>query len=225
MTVVLVHGAWHSPWHWEQVLRLLPMPAVTVDLPSCGPDRGDMHDDAAAIRAELDRHDTVTLVAHSYGGIPATEAAAGHPAVSGLLYLAAYNADRDETLAGLAPEDPDEPNIRPQVDCEPTADGRIAFRPDRAVEVLFHDCPDPAEAARHLRAMPPAFTGQSPRAVAWKDIPSAYAVCTRDRATAVSVQRRLAERAGRVFEIDSGHAPFLARPDRVAAIIADVAAG
>ena len=225
MTVVLVHGAWHSPWYWEQVLPLLSMPTVTVDLPSCGRDRGDMHDDAAAIRRTLDRYDDVTLVAHSYAGIPATEGASGHPAVSGLLYLAAYNADLGETLAGFAPDDPAEPNIRPETDCELTADGRVAFRPDRAVEVLFHDCPDPQEAARHLRPMPPAFTGQAPTAVAWKDIPSAYVVCTGDRATAVGVQRRLSERAGRVFEIDSSHSAFLSRPRRVAEIITEVAGG
>ena len=29
-------------------------------------------------------------------------------------------------------------------------DGLLTFRADRALEVLFHDCPEPEEAARHL---------------------------------------------------------------------------
>lgn len=64
-TVVLVHGAWHSPWYWHDVLPRLDMPAITVDRPSCGPDGADMHDDAAAIRAVLDEHadSDITLVA------------------------------------------------------------------------------------------------------------------------------------------------------------------
>jgi pimeloyl-ACP methyl ester carboxylesterase len=200
------------------------MPAVAVDLPSCGPEHADMHADAAAIRRVLDEHADVTLVAHSYGGIPATEAAAGHPAVRGLVYLAAYNADRGETLAGLAPENPDEPNVRPETDCVLTADGLVAFRPDRAEDVFFHDCPAPREAAGHLRPMAPAFIEQAPDAVAWREIPSAYVICTRDRATAVSVQRRLAARAQRTFEVGTGHSSFLATPGRIAEIITELAA-
>ncbi|MWA05232.1 alpha/beta fold hydrolase [Actinomadura sp. LD22] len=68
MTYVLVHGAWHSPWYWRDVAPRLDGPAVTVDLPSCGPAHGDLHDDARAIRDVLDAHTGVTLVAHSYGG-------------------------------------------------------------------------------------------------------------------------------------------------------------
>ncbi|SDT11048.1 alpha/beta hydrolase [Microlunatus soli] len=222
--VVLVHGAWHAPWHWHQVvdrLRNSSQPAVdTVDLPSCS-SGGDLHDDATAIRTTLDRYDDVLLVAHSYGGIPATEAATGHPAVRELLYLSAYMADLGESLGGFEPAD--EPlNIHPRTDCEMLDDGTVIMKPDRAAEVLFHDCPDPDSAVDHLRPMTLAAIGQSPDSVAWKEIPSSYVVTTADRATAVSVQRRLSDRAGRVFEIDCGHSSFLARPDRVTEIIDQV---
>ncbi|WP_161958477.1 alpha/beta fold hydrolase [Ornithinimicrobium cavernae] len=219
MTIVLVHAAWHSPWHWHRVRAELSTPTVTVDLPSCDGRRGDMHDDASEIRRVLDEHDEVTVVAHSYSGVPVTEAAAGHPSVRHLVYLAAYNADLDETVAGFLPPDPAEPNVRPDTDLEPTPDGLLRFRPDRAVDVLFHDCPDPRAAVRHMRETNPVVIGQAPRAIAWQQTPSTYAVCTADRATAVSVQRRLATRADHVVEIDSGHSPFLARPRQVADII------
>lgn len=222
MTVVLVHGAWHDPWHWSQVIERLSAPTVTVDLPSCRVPYGDMHDDATEVRRVLDGLSDVTLVAHSYGGIPATQAAAGHPSVSHLLYLAAYNADVGEALAGFEPADPGEANIRPATDCEMTSDGLLRIRPDRAAEVLFHDCPDAAAAIARLRPMSPTVLGQAPTAVAWRELPSVYAVCTNDRATAVSVQRRLSRRAQRVVEIDSGHSPFLAQPDQVAQLIEEV---
>ncbi|BCJ27850.1 hypothetical protein Asera_19580 [Actinocatenispora sera] len=74
-TVVLVHGAWHSPWCWNPVVAELDqygIHSVTVDLPSCrtvdGAPAGDMHADAAEIRNTLDRYEDVVLVAHSYGG-------------------------------------------------------------------------------------------------------------------------------------------------------------
>ncbi|HEU5026051.1 MAG TPA: alpha/beta hydrolase [Spirillospora sp.] len=219
MTYVLVHGAWHSPWYWREVAPLLDAPAVTVDLPSCGPSHGDLHDDARAIRDVLDAHSDVTLVAHSYGGMPATEAAAGHPAVQHLVYVAAYNAAEDETLMGFGAQAGDEPNVNPEVDCDFTGDGLLAFKPDRAEHVLFHDCPDPREAASHLRPMAPPFAQQSPNAVAWKTIPSTYVVCTQDRATAVGVQRTLGTRAAHVHELPSSHSAFLSHPDRLAEII------
>lgn len=219
MTIVLVHGAWHSPWHWHEVVERLDSTAVTVDLPSCREPYGDLHDDAREIRRVIEQYEDVVLVAHSYGGIPATEAAAGLPTVRQVLYLAAYMADSGETLGGF--ETTSEPNLHPQTDLEPV-DGLVRMRPERAVDVLFHDCPDQSAAVDHLRPMSPTVIGQSPESVAWKEIPSAYAICTRDRATAVGVQRRLASRAGRQYEIESGHAPFLSRPDEVAKIINEV---
>jgi len=198
------------------------VPVETVDLPSCGPDHGDLHDDAAAVRAVLDRHPDVLLVPHSYGGIPATEAATGHRSVRRILYLSAYMADLGESLGGFEPP-ADEPNIHPQVDLELIDGQNLIMKPDRAREVLFHDCPDPDSAVQHLRPMSAVAIGQTPQSVAWKDIPSSYVITTNDRATAVSVQRRLSERADQVYEIASGHSSFLAVPDQVCKIItADV---
>lgn len=219
-TVVLVHGAWHAPWHWNPLserLRADGRAVTTVDLPSCS-SGGDLHDDAAAIRAVLDQHEDVLLVAHSYGGLPATEAAAGHPAVRGLLYLSAYMADLGESLGGFEPAD--EPNIHPQTDCALLDGGAVILKPDRAATLLFHDCPDPDDAVAHLRPMTLSAIGQSPESVAWKDIASGYLVTTQDRATAVSVQRRLSRRADQVYEMASGHSSYLADPDHVCTIIA-----
>lgn len=218
---VLVHGAWHAPWHWHEVRDRLQAhstaPVTAVDLPSCS-NGGDLHDDAAAIRSALDDYDDVLLVAHSYGGIPATEAAADHPAIRQLLYLSSYMADLGESLGGFEPA-PEVANIHPQIDCELIDGGSAIMKPDRAREVLFHDCPDPDAAVDHLRPISLAAIGQSPRSVAWKGIPSAYVITTADRATAVATQRELSKRADRVFEINTGHSSFLAAPERVVEII------
>lgn len=225
-TVVLVHGAWHQPWHCHEVVGRLTAGGRAVDLvdlPSCGPDRGDLYDDSAAIRAVLDRHTDVVLVAHSYGGIPATDASAGHPAVRRLVYLSAYMADVGESLGGFEPP-ASEPNIHPETDLEMVDERTMVMKPDRAPDVLFHDCPDVGAAVDHLRGMNPAVLGQSPESIGWQGIPSTYVVTTDDRATAVSVQRQLSQRADSVAEIPSGHSSFLARPDDVSRIIEDAVA-
>ncbi|HVM66618.1 MAG TPA: alpha/beta fold hydrolase, partial [Acidimicrobiales bacterium] len=68
-TAVLVHGAWHGAWCFDRVMPLLAaanVPAVAIDLPGHGADRGafaDLHGDAARVRAVLDTiADDVVLV-------------------------------------------------------------------------------------------------------------------------------------------------------------------
>ena len=51
-TFVLVHGAWHGAWCWDEVaarLRADGAPVVAVDLPSVT-GGGDMYDDARFVR-------------------------------------------------------------------------------------------------------------------------------------------------------------------------------
>jgi hypothetical protein len=74
-TVVLVHGAWHGAWCWDEVVDRLGgdgLAVVAVDLPSVV-SGGDLYDDARAVRAVLDdRPGDKVVVGHSYGGIVIT---------------------------------------------------------------------------------------------------------------------------------------------------------
>ncbi|MGA8112291.1 MAG: alpha/beta hydrolase [Actinocatenispora sp.] len=233
-TVVLVHGAWHSPWCWNKVIAELDqhgIPSVTVDLPSCrddGAPAGDMHADAAEIRRVLDGYEDVVLVAHSYGGIPTTEGAANHPAVRHIVYVAAYNADEGEFLMSYAVPDPGPDVLNPGTDLDISETGMMAVKAERAPTLFYNDM-DPAaaqEAVGHLRPMSAAVLEQAPTAIAWKDIPSTYVLTGRDNATPTVIQRGLSKRAGQVVELDdSGHSPFLSQPGKVTEVIRSVFAG
>lgn len=67
--------------------------------------------------------------------------------------------------------------------------------------------------------------------VPWMDVQSMYVVCERDEALLVRLQRgmvRDAQEAGgkvRVVTLESGHSPFLSRPDELVGIVGKVAAG
>ena len=101
-TVVLVHGAWHGAWCWDEVaarLRADGAPVVAVDLPSVA-SGGDMYDDARSVRETIAAAGGETVVVgHSYGGVVITEAAAGAEGVRHLVYLAAFMLDEGESLA------------------------------------------------------------------------------------------------------------------------------
>lgn len=83
-TYVLIPGAWHGAWSWRPVaerLRCVGHRAITLTLPGMndGEDpSGYQLDDAAAYIARRVRRlesGMVVLVAHSWGGFPATAAA------------------------------------------------------------------------------------------------------------------------------------------------------
>jgi pimeloyl-ACP methyl ester carboxylesterase len=222
-TVVLVHGAWHGPWAWDAVadgLEAEGVDVVLVDLPSSGPDAGalgDMSDDAAAVRAAIDGVDgPVVVMAHSYGGVPTTQGAAGAENVEHLIYLTSFMLDEGESLFGLVG------GVAPPwwiVDDEERS--TIADTPD----VVFYNGIDAGEAAAASARLVPqslaSFKGEV-TSVAWRDIDSTYVICDDDQAIPVPAQEMLAQRAGTVHRLDASHSPMLSHADEVVAIVRGV---
>jgi pimeloyl-ACP methyl ester carboxylesterase len=222
--VILVHGAWHGPWAWAGVRTLLDAEGIrslAVDLPSKGAtgSLGDLHDDAEVVRAAVEGAGAPALVvAHSYGGLPASEGLAESANAAHLIYLAAFMLEPGESLLGLRG------GVEPDWWLT-SEDGRTVL-PGDPVQTFYADCP-PEVAARAAAAIVPqrkdAFR-QELRAAAWQTVPSTYVVCTRDNAVPPAAQERMSARAGTVSHIDSSHSPFLSRPAEVTAIIRETLA-
>jgi pimeloyl-ACP methyl ester carboxylesterase len=98
---------------------------------------------------------------------------------------------------------------------------RGAWGPDALPDTFLQDCsPEIAvEAGAHLARQSLSVLQQPVTASAWRQIPSTYLVCTRDRGTPVAAQREFARRATHVVELDAGHHPFLSQPAAVAGLI------
>ena len=220
--VILVHGAWHGPWAWAPVVERLAgegIRTVALDLPSKGTDiaaLGDMHGDAEVVRAAVaDAGAPALVVAHSYGGLPVSEGAAG---AARLLYVAAFMLEPGESLLGL----------RGGVDPDwwiTSDDGRTVL-PDDPEHVFYADCPADV-AARAAAALVPQrkeVFRQELRSAAWRTVPSTYVVCERDNAIPPQLQELMAQRAGTVSRMDASHSPFLSRPGEVTAIIQEALA-
>src|SRR5208282_5016443 len=87
--IVLVHGAWHGPWCWDEVLAELhdrEIEAVAVELPFTG-FADDVESARSAIAAGGER---VVVIAHSYGGAVVSQAVSGLTNVAHLVLLAAF---------------------------------------------------------------------------------------------------------------------------------------
>ncbi|HET6711249.1 alpha/beta hydrolase [Amycolatopsis sp.] len=216
--LVLVHGAWHGPWCWELLgpeLESRGWAVSAVDLPSTwGDPESGMQDDARAVREHLAAIDgPVTVLAHSYGGLPATEGAG--PNTERIIYLAAHLLKEGEALVTPlgGPWFPAETEFAPGA--EP-------------LEAYYHDVPAgwARKAVGLLRAQSAkAFTEELTRA-SWRTIPSALIVCDDDRSMPeMFIERAVTERmADVVRHLPGGHSPFLARPRELAELIDEVTA-
>jgi pimeloyl-ACP methyl ester carboxylesterase len=227
MRVVFVHGACvrDGAWWWHRVAHILDRAGVASTaprLPSCG-ETGDrpgaagpsLPDDVAAVRRHLRGSDVPTLVvAHSYGGVVASEAAAGLPMVQQLLFITSFLPEVGESLSSFGDGTP-----APYLEFH--QDGTFEVRKEVATETFMQDCDLDAVEQGHARLVRQsvAVAAQPVGAAAWHDIPSTYVVCALDNGTAPALQRDQANRAAHVIELDAGHHPFLSRPQAVADIV------
>jgi pimeloyl-ACP methyl ester carboxylesterase len=233
MRVVFVHGAFSRDggWWWAPTAALLERSGIastSVTLPSCGEtgiaptDAGPgLDEDAAAMHAVLDQDGPAVVVAHSYGGMVASQAGE-HPAVHHLVFISSFLPTVGDSLASLSS------GATNPVPVTPHADGSVSVNNDdtTAFDARFlHDVADPdlvSGAHDRLCAQSSVVFGAETTAAAWERIPSMYLVCGEDRSTDPDLQRAHAARATSIRELPAAHFPMLSRPDLVAACIDEI---
>ena len=227
---MFIHGAFSrdGAWWWAPTAALLARSGLTstaVALPSCG-ETGiaptgagpGLDKDAAATTALLVEGEPTIVVAHSYGGIVASEAGE-HPAVRGLVYISSFLPAVGDSLATLSSGATD------PVPVIPHADGSVSVNADdrAAFDARFlHDVANPdlvRGAHDRLCAQSSVVFGAETITAAWNRVPSTYLVCAEDRSTDPDLQRAHAARATTIRELAAAHFPMLSRPDLVAACI------
>ncbi|WP_405067194.1 alpha/beta hydrolase [Kribbella sp. NBC_01510] len=226
--VVLVHGAFAESASWNGVVERLQ--ARSIDVVAAPNPLRSLDGDAAYVRdviAGIGR--PVVLVAHSYGGMVITEAAAENPAVKALVYVCAFAPDQGENAFGLSVQFPGS-TLGDALDTYPVSTGGNDLRIKPA---LFNHqfCADvPAEqaavmAATQRPATDVALTGNLVTASpAWKTIPSWFVFSDEDLNIPVALHRFMAERAGAkdIREVaGASHALSVSAPEPVTAAILD----
>lgn len=226
--LLLVHGAWHGGWSWaalQHELDLIGIPSYALDLPGRGtsstpPDglRGDVDAITRAIDL-LNR--PVVLVAHSYGGAPAGNAAARRAtSVRALVHVAAFALIAGESVNGFLRSAPRRRVLLGEL-MSSLPDGSLMLDTARAGE-LYGDLPASqvgAYAAR-LDAQPAGTFTEPTDADPFGVVSTAYVVCEDDDAVHVEHQRIMAQRCDRAHVLGGGHFPMLHRPAALAALLA-----
>jgi pimeloyl-ACP methyl ester carboxylesterase len=216
--LVLVHGAWHGAWCWDRLIveltkRGWPTSAVR-DLPSARNDsNAGLYDDARAVREHLAQFDEpVVVLAHSYGGMPVTEAAADVPNVQQVIYLNAHMFEEGESLVSPIGG----PWYPPET--------QLLMPLENARELFYHDVPAEIaeDAASRLRPQSAKSFEEPLTRASWKSVRSAFIVCADDRVFPEGLADRLAPKAGTVRTLPGSHSPFLARPAALADTLEDI---
>jgi pimeloyl-ACP methyl ester carboxylesterase len=221
--IVLVHGAFADGSGWQAVYAILKKKGYNVNV--VGNPNTSLADDVTATKRVLDRQiGPAILVGHSYGGAIITEAG-NHEKVAGLVYIAAFAPDVNETLLQLLQSGPPAPNsgILP-----PDEAGFIWYDINK-----FHSgfCADlPKEQADFLAdsQIPVSATvfGSTFTNPAWKSKPTWYVVATDDQTIPPDGERFMAKRAGaKVTEIKASHLVFMSQPKAVSEVIESAARG
>lgn len=222
-SVVLVHGGFVDGSGWKGVYDILTADGYSVSVVQNA--TFSLTGDESATRQVLDRQsEPAVLVGHSYGGAVISQAGT-HDKVSALVYITAFGPDAGEsvnTLVGAFPADGPQPPIMPP------EGGFLAL--DRA---KFHD-----SFAGDLSAQDAAFLADSqvPWGLealggvvlepAWRSKPSWYLVASDDRMIPPTVQWSMATRMGAtISETPGSHAVYVSRPQVVADVIKQAAAG
>lgn len=230
-TVVLVHGAFAESASWSEVIeelqsRGLEVVAVANPLRSVAGDAAYVRDVISGIGKP------VVLVAHSYGGVVITEAAARNSAVVRLVYVAGFAPDHGESAFQLSTKFPGS-TLADTLIAYPVSSGGndLAIRQDMFRRQFAADVPAAQAAVMGATQRPVTEAalseGLPTDAPAWRHIPSWFVFGDQDVTIPVALHRYMAERAGAEVTRElagASHALSVSEPKAVTATILEATA-
>jgi pimeloyl-ACP methyl ester carboxylesterase len=228
---LLVHGSCHGAWCWRDVIPALEARghrARAIDLPCHGDDPTPIAEASLMSYAQaiLDAIDTmgggpVTLIGHSMGGFPITQAAClAQEKIRRLIYLCAYVPAPGKTLVEMRRAGPTQP-LEGALDV--AEDGSwFTFKPERTRDLLYQDCPEVLDYAQARLCREPTLPANTP-ITGSHTVPRSYIRCTRDATIPPAYQVTMSSGWDSTRELDCGHSPFFACPDALANAVTELA--
>ncbi|KAL3264231.1 hypothetical protein ABHI18_000975 [Aspergillus niger] len=243
-TIVLIHGAWHTPANYTLLITSLQSLGFTVHcphLPSCTntrPPPATYADDVSVVRSLVtslvEEGERILMLMHSYGGAIGTDAiqdldlptrAANNlpGGIIHLLYLCAYIQQPGRSIWDVVTE-AGMTAFWPQF--IENADDGSTFPVD-PVQLFLGDCDEAqvAEAVKHLVRSPLSAFQTPAVGDAWRRAPVTYVSTTKDYSVPRVYQDLMLNRVKaegvdvRVVEVDTAHSVFVSRLGDVVRIV------
>ncbi len=219
--VVLVHGGFVDGSGWRGVYDALTAAGYNVSVVQN--QTLSLESDVETTHQVLDEQDgPAILVGHSYGGAVISEAGR-HERVAGLVYIAAFAPDAEESVNSLIagfPTDGPQPPILPPVD------GFLLLDREKFASSFAADLPAEDAAFMADSQVPwgvEALNGTISEA-AWRSRPSWYLIASDDRMIPPPAQRTMSGRTGaKVAEAAGSHSVYVSQPRATADLIEQAA--
>ncbi|WP_194926860.1 alpha/beta fold hydrolase [Catenulispora pinisilvae] len=215
--VIILHGAWHQPAHYDGLCDELRSQGLRVEVPDLyGLSLADSTTLVEDIVAHADRAPLV--LGHSFGGVTAATVRG----TAGIVFLTAWLLDAGESPAQLLAEVEKQDGAPPSgLALVPDDAGRLGVDPADARVNLYGDVDDDtaARAVELLRPEPPSIFAATPARVSWRDVPSLYIAGRDDHAIPASLAARFAARCDTSQTWQCSHSPFLSRTSAVADVV------
>jgi pimeloyl-ACP methyl ester carboxylesterase len=169
----------------------------------------------------------VLAVGHSYGGAVITNAALDAGNVVGLVYVAAFAPEENESLGEIEGTSRDSVLAGALKPAQfPGADGAVAVElyvdPEQFHDVFAGDLPAARSGVLGASQRPIAASAfdEKSAAPAWRTLPSWAVVATGDKAAGSDVVRSMAQRAGAtITELAGSHVIMISQPQPVTDVI------
>ena len=231
-TFVLVHGAWQGAYVWEDVrsqLEAKGQHVVVVELPAHGNDNAapqtvsiSVYRDKV-IEAIHKESGNVILVGHSMGGVVVTAVAEKIPArIEKLIYIGAFVPANDQSLIDLAFQDTESQLGASLI---PSADQlTLDVKHENIVSIFCQDATtEKQQLVLSKYRVEPAIPFADKAVVTSANFGSVnkyYIHTTQDHAIGTGLQNKMIAGAKitQVLSIDSGHSPFLSKPNEVVSL-------
>jgi pimeloyl-ACP methyl ester carboxylesterase len=241
-TIVLVHGAFAESASWAPVIHQLSHHGSVLvaahdrsfgDVVAVANPLRSLSGDAAYVRDVISCIGTpVVLVAHSYGGMVITEAAAHNDAVVGLVYVNGLAPDHAESAFELSTMFPGS-TLADAAVTYPVSSGGNEFAIRHAAFHHHFAADVPAAQAAVMGATQRPATeaalseGLSTDVPAWREVPSWFVFGEQDLIIPVALYRFMAERADAKTSRElagASHALSVSEPEAVTATILEAVA-
>lgn len=235
---VLVHGGSHGSWCWDPVAPLLTgggHVVRSIDLPGRRDANLDItlddwvnHLEAEIDAATVENNTRPTLVAHSMGGITASQLLQRRPdAIESVIFVGAVAPEDGQSgltalsLAGSASE------LLREGALLPSPDGRT-LRPESgsAKRAFYNRSPREFVDSAIARLCPEYLLPLSTPlelGKAFRSVPKRWIATSDDRVVPLALQEKFASQAGAAVSLlDADHSPFFSAPKGLAALLVEL---
>ena len=234
---VLVHGAWQAPYVWDAVKASLINEGnnvTVVELPGHGNDKtvpstltlNTYRDKVTEAISKI--NGKVILVGHSLGGMVISAVAEQNPSkIEKLVYIAAYLPTSGQSLLDLALSDPGS-SLGGAGILTGNADGTFDVKQDQITNIFIQDgSPEIKNLVLQNYRPEPSIPFMNPvtlTAANFGSVEKVYIKTLQDHVVSPGLQDRMitSTNVKTVYQLNTSHSAFLAKPDSVAILLTKI---